>query len=61
MAYYRTCEFCGANLDPGENCDCAEAQYFRLTPAGKRKVIRKIEELLRAESKKPEKGLCAMI
>lgn len=20
--YYRTCEFCGANLDPGESCDC---------------------------------------
>ena len=22
MAYYRTCEHCGANLDPGESCDC---------------------------------------
>ena len=20
--YYRTCRFCGANLDPGERCDC---------------------------------------
>lgn len=20
--YYRKCEFCGANLDPGEDCDC---------------------------------------
>lgn len=22
MSYYRTCEFCGCNLDPGEICDC---------------------------------------
>lgn len=21
-AYYYTCPFCGANLDPGEECDC---------------------------------------
>lgn len=22
MAYYNTCPLCGANLDPGEKCDC---------------------------------------
>lgn len=22
MPYYRTCPYCGANLDPGEHCDC---------------------------------------
>ena len=22
MAYYHTCPDCGANLDPGEKCDC---------------------------------------
>lgn len=22
MSYYRTCPDCGANLDPGEQCDC---------------------------------------
>lgn len=22
MAWYNTCEYCGANLDPGEKCDC---------------------------------------
>ena len=22
MSYYRTCPYCGANLDPGETCDC---------------------------------------
>lgn len=21
---YRECEYCGANLDPGERCDCLE-------------------------------------
>ena len=22
MAYFKTCEYCGDNLDPGERCDC---------------------------------------
>ena len=22
MAYYRTCPYCGSNLDPGEECEC---------------------------------------
>lgn len=22
MSYYHTCPICGANLDPGERCDC---------------------------------------
>ena len=22
MAYFRTCEYCGCSLDPGERCDC---------------------------------------
>lgn len=24
MSYYRTCPHCGANLDPGEKCDCQQ-------------------------------------
>lgn len=24
MAYYKTCPICGANLDPGESCDCQD-------------------------------------
>ena len=24
MSYFRTCEHCGGNLDPGEKCDCRE-------------------------------------
>ena len=27
MSYYHTCEYCGANLDPGERCDCIESVY----------------------------------
>jgi len=22
MSYYRSCRYCGGNLDPGERCDC---------------------------------------
>ncbi len=22
--YYNVCEYCGANLDPGERCDCQD-------------------------------------
>lgn len=24
--YYRECDNCGANLDPGEKCDCREIE-----------------------------------
>ena len=24
MSYHRTCPVCGANLDPGERCDCQD-------------------------------------
>jgi len=26
MSYYRTCPYCGVNLDPGEVCDCREKE-----------------------------------
>lgn len=26
MSYFRTCPLCGCNLDPGEQCDCAEKE-----------------------------------
>ena len=31
MPYYYTCPLCGANLDPGEKCDCT----LTLTPPPK--------------------------
>ena len=29
MAYYHTCPYCGAHLDPGERCDCLESRRER--------------------------------
>lgn len=26
MPYYRICPYCGAHLDPGENCDCQDEE-----------------------------------
>ena len=26
MSYYKTCPRCGAHLDPGEVCDCLDAE-----------------------------------
>ncbi len=30
MSYYSTCPHCGANLDPGERCDCIQAKIDQL-------------------------------
>lgn len=30
--YYRTCPECGANLDPGEICDCKNVSRPALNP-----------------------------
>ena len=30
---YRTCPDCGANLDPGEKCECSEQKERAITPA----------------------------
>jgi hypothetical protein len=29
MAFYNTCEYCKAALDPGEKCDCRKARMER--------------------------------
>ena len=29
--YYKTCDKCGANLDPGERCDCAKDKIVVVT------------------------------
>lgn len=36
MSYYRTCPHCGANLDPGERCDC--------TPPAKSKALASLDK-----------------
>lgn len=29
MSCYCTCPLCGANLDPGERCDCQRGEHIR--------------------------------
>ena len=43
MAFYNTCEYCDAALDPGEKCDCRKARSDRKEHEQvNRKMIRKI-------------------
>lgn len=37
--YYTVCEACGANLDPGEKCDCRKKEkpfFFQAKEGGKK-------------------------
>lgn len=56
MAYYRSCPHCGANLDPGEQCDCAHAMYSRLTVNGKRMIDDLVQRLLAEQNSRPLPG-----
>lgn len=51
MAYFKSCPDCGANLDPGERCDCTGAKYRRLTPENRALVNRRIKALLGEQRK----------
>lgn len=31
VPYYHTCQLCGANLDPGESCDCQDSSDNQVT------------------------------
>lgn len=35
--YYHTCPYCGANLDPGESCDCQNETDYSSTVTEKSK------------------------
>lgn len=35
MSYYNVCARCGANLDPGERCDCGAAVSVRSVAPGR--------------------------
>lgn len=42
--YYWTCPYCGANLDPGESCDCREekdkdADNYQLVRGGEKENV----------------------
>lgn len=34
---YKTCPYCGANLDPGEECDCRRDEETDQTETGENK------------------------
>lgn len=38
--YYDKCPCCGANLDPGEKCDCREESTKKEQPPTKRAVLK---------------------
>lgn len=46
--YYHTCEKCGANLDPGESCDCTS--YSEVSNENKTYNSRKEQEVNKNES-----------
>ena len=39
MSYFNTCRICGANLDPGEKCDCEEEKKIRKIKFDRKKKI----------------------
>ena len=42
MSYFHTCEYCGANLDPGEKCDYQQSIDRKLRK--RRKYLRRYME-----------------
>lgn len=42
--YYRTCEYCGSTLDPGEKCDCQKGRDSYGT-TGKETTYRRIPDV----------------
>ena len=40
MPYSWTCPYCGANLDPGEKCDCKDEEKMR-----EERIARSVEKL----------------
>ena len=49
MAFYETCPRCGANLDPGEHCNCEQEEK------------RRRERLARAMRADPKTGQLAFV
>ncbi len=44
MAFYYQCPRCGANLDPGEKCDCQEERTKKVKETEKRMPPLKVEK-----------------
>lgn len=54
MGYFKVCPHCGANLDPGEHCDCMDSKYERLNSENREAVRRMIDKLI--EEQKTARG-----
>lgn len=52
MSYFRTCEYCGDNLDPGERCKCREEKE----PV--KAVPQKIEVCPKESGRRVSRALC---
>lgn len=64
MPYYRTCPYCGANLDPSERCDCLESRQDRaarliatLTVGEKLKLREFLKNILASVTSTDEDGV----
>lgn len=60
MPYYHPCPHCGAHLDPGETCDCKDAQMGHVTdmvealsPEKKQEVITFAQALMAKQKAAP--------
>lgn len=53
MSYYNTCPHCGANLDPGEACNCIPSLYAALAPADRAKVDALVHALVTEQKTAP--------
>lgn len=46
--YYWTCPYCGANLDPGESCDCKKEKEtvddYKSVQGGEDSNVQRIQE-----------------
>ena len=52
MAYFRTCDRCGSNLDPGERCTCIEDEKREAQEAQTKKAVAFTMQLLKNSKKK---------
>lgn len=64
MSYFTTCPHCGANLDPGEKCDCRKALekeafdlLMQLTPAQLDRLISEWENKMASRSQADQSTL----
>ena len=55
MAYFRTCDRCGSNLDPGERCTCIEDEKREAQEAQTKKAVAFTMQLLNSGKKRRTK------